>query len=167
VDITPELKDWFLHYLLPFIYWKSQLKKTRSKTIKRFYSLSIKMAEAKLKANTLTGIIMPSNREKESEWLAWAQNMTNIFLRTTSAVEGRNGWLTQMHFNGRGLTEKRIKSQTAIHNYFLKRDDCSTACERLTGEKPDDLFEFIMENIGPLSEPRKRKETNHDKPLIL
>ena len=29
VDITPELRDWLLLYLLPFIYWSSQLKKTR------------------------------------------------------------------------------------------------------------------------------------------
>ena len=76
--------------------------------------------------------------------------MTNIFLRTTSAIEGRNGWLSQIHFSGRGLTTKRIKSQTAIHNYYLKRKDGTTACERLSKIKPTDLFDFIMGNIGEL-----------------
>jgi hypothetical protein len=167
VDMTPELKDWLLLYLLPYIYWSSQLKKTRSKIIKRFYSWSIRKAKLRLMAHPLTERMLPSDRKKESEWIIWAKNMTNTFQRTTSPVEGRNGWLSQMHFNGRGLSKKRIKSQTTIHNYFLKREDGTTACERLTGEKPDDLFEFIMENIGSLSEPRKRKSTNHDKPLIL
>ena len=107
------------------------------------------------------------NGTKETEWMKWAQQMTDMFLRTTSAVEGRNGWLSQIHFNGRGLSKKRLESQTAVHNYFLQRADGSTACERLTGEKPEDLFEFIMSNIGPLSEPRKRKIKQKINPLIL
>ena len=166
-DITPELKDWLLHYLLPFIYWRSQLRKTRSKKIKRYYQISIRNAEVKLNAHPMTATLMPKDRQKESAWVNWAQQMTNIFLRTTSAVEGRNGWLSQVHFNGRGLPEKRIESQTAIHNYFLKRDDNTTACERLTGEKPEDLFEYILKNIGPLKEPRKYKTQNNAKALIL
>jgi len=166
-DITPELRDWLLHYLLPFIYWRSQLRKTRSKKIKRYYQISIRNAEVKLNAHPMTATLMPKDRQKESAWVNWAQQMTNIFLRTTSAVEGRNGWLSQVHFNGRGLSEKRIESQTAIHNYFLKRDDNTTACERLTGEKPEDLFEYILKNIGPLKEPRKYKTQNNAKALIL
>ena len=165
IDITPELKDWLLYYLLPFIYWRSQLRKTRSKKIKRFYRLSIRAAQKKLNAHPLTPLMC--NGTKETEWMKWAQQMTDMFLRTTSAVEGRNGWLSQIHFNGRGLSKKRLESQTAVHNYFLQRADGSTACERLTGEKPEDLFEFIMSNIGPLSEPRKRKIKQKINPLIL
>tara|TARA_B110000879_G_C11121021_1_gene491796 strand:+ start:691 stop:906 length:216 start_codon:yes stop_codon:yes gene_type:complete len=63
-----------------------------------------------------------------------------------------------MHFNDRGLSENRLHGQTAIHHYFLKRNDNSTACEILSGIKPDDLFQFIIDNIGALPEPRKRKK---------
>ncbi len=93
--------------------------------------------------------------------------MCRLFIRTTSAVEGRNGWLTQIHFNGRGLPEKRIQSQTAIHNYFLKRSDGTTACERLSGIKPDDMLAYILSNVDPLSQPRRRKVKGTTKPLIL
>ena len=63
----------------------------------------------------------------------------------------------QIHFNGRGLSAKRAIFQTAIHNYYLRRADGTTACERLSGIKPDDMFGFIIKNLGPLSDPRKRK----------
>jgi len=149
-DITPELKDWLLHYLLPYIYWSNQPQKTQSKKIKRFYKLSIKISWEKLQAHSLTPLMCNADN-KNSQWIEWAQKITKLFLRTTSAIEGRNGWLSQIHFNGRGLSEKRIISQTAIHNYELKRADGTTACERLSGIKPESLFEHIMDNIGPLS----------------
>ena len=38
-DIKPELKNWLLYYLLPAIYWRSRLTKTRSKKIKRIYGM--------------------------------------------------------------------------------------------------------------------------------
>jgi len=59
-----------------------------------------------------------------------------------------------MHFCGRGLSEKRLKSQTTIHNYFLKRDGGTTACERLSGIKPECLFEFILKKFDSLPHSR-------------
>ena len=164
-ELTDEMRIWLLNYLLPLVYWQSQLKKTRSKIIKRFYKLSIKVAEKNLQSNSLTKLLLEKN--KSSKWLNWARQMANIFHRTTSAIEGRNGWLSQIHFSGRGLTTKRIQSQTAIHNYYLKRKDGTTACERLSKLKPTDLFDYIIRNIGDLPEPRKRKVKRKDNPLIL
>ena len=111
----------------------------------------------KLLTHSLTDLMLPDGVMKQSTWLTWAKQMTNMFIRTTSAIEGRNGWLTQIHFNGRGLSEKRLKSQTAIHNYYLKRADDTTAYERLTGDITDDMFEYIILNVQSLGEPRKRK----------
>lgn len=152
---TPEIRDWLLDCLLPFIYWKNMLRKTSSKKIKRFYRVSLMLAEKNLRHHELTErLLIPG---KKSEWQMWAEEMSQLFIRTTSAIEGRNGWLSQIHFNGRGLPAKRIKSQTAIHNYFLKRADGTTACERLSQIKPDDMFEFIVQRIGPMAQPRSGK----------
>lgn len=164
-DLTAELKDWLLNYLLPFAYWKSRLNKTNSKKIKRFYQWSMMIAEKKLSAHPLTAELLSNN--KPSEWQTWAEQMSKLFIRATSAIEGRNGWLSQIHFNGRGLSAKRIQSQTAIHNYYLKRSDGTTACERLSSIKPDDMFEFIIQNIGSLADPRKSKTKEAYNALIL
>lgn len=164
-DISAELKDWLLTCLLPSVYWKSRLKKTSSKKIKRFYKLSDVAADNKLMVNPFTTIIL-HGRHNELKWRTWAEEMSNIFIRATSAIEGRNSWLSQIHFNGRGLSQKRLKSQCAINNYFLERSDSTTACERLAGIKPDNMFEFIVQNIGELAEPRKRKSKDPNNPLI-
>ena len=41
------------------------------------------------------------------EWQAWATQRVRAFQRTSSAVEGRNGYLSQMHHNHRGLPPQR------------------------------------------------------------
>ena len=166
IELCPQEREWLLYYLMPYIYWKNQINKTRSKIIKRFYRLSMNSAKAQLGSHNLSKSLL-NDHNFIFQWRSWAEEMCNIFLRTSSAIEGRNGWLSQIHFNGRGLSENRIHSQTAIHNYFLKRSDKSTACERLSGIRPDDLFKFIIENIGPLPEPRSRKPNKTMKPLVL
>lgn len=166
IELCPQEREWLLYYLMPYIYWKNQINKTRSKIIKRFYRLSMNSAKAQLDSHNLSKSLL-NDHNFIFQWRSWAEEMCNIFLRTSSAIEGRNGWLSQIHFNGRGLSENRIHSQTAIHNYFLKRSDKSTACERLSGIRPDDLFKFIIENIGPLPEPRSRKPNKTMKPLVL
>lgn len=164
-DLGSAEKEWLLYCLLPYIYWKNKINKTKSKIIKRFYRLSMSSAKTKLDSHYLSNNLF-NNKQFMLEWRSWAESMCNIFIRTSSAIEGRNGWISQIHFNGRGLSKDRIHSQTAIHNYFLKRSDNSTACERLSGIKPDDLFEFIIENIGALPEPRKSKAKRTMKPLV-
>jgi hypothetical protein len=166
IDLSPQEKEWLLYYLMPSIYWKNQINKTRSKIIKRFYRLSLNSAKTKLDSHHLSQNLL-NNKQFILKWECWAEEMSAIFLRTSSAIEGRNGWLSQIHFNGRGLSSDRIHSQTTIHNYFLKRSNGSTACERLSGIKPANLFEYIIENIGALPEPRKGKAKKCLNPLVL
>jgi len=44
------------------------------------------------------------------------------FQRTSSAVEGRNGYLSRLHHSHRGFTEQTLKVLTVIHNFDLLRD---------------------------------------------
>lgn len=72
-----------------------------------------------------------------------------------------------MYQNGRGLSKSRLKALTVIHNYGLKRQDGSTAAERLFETKFPDLLTWILGQMGELPLPRKgRKRINLD-PLIL
>ncbi|MCF7986368.1 MAG: DUF6399 domain-containing protein [Methylovulum sp.] len=54
-------------------------------------------------------------------WLLRAENMARQFQRNSSAVEGRNGCLSQRVHNGRGLSQNRLTALTVIHNYDIKR----------------------------------------------
>ena len=39
----------------------------------------------------------------------------------------------------------------------MKRADGTTACERLSQIKSDDMFEVILQRIGPIAQPRNGK----------
>ncbi len=57
----------------------------------------------------------------------WGVWMVSKFQGSSSAVEGGNGYLSQVHHNRRGLSSKRLSVATVIHNFALKRNDDTTA----------------------------------------
>jgi len=91
---------------------------------------------------------------------AEAQRLAAVFQRSSSNVEGRNGYLSLRSHQLRGLDLPRKRQCfTAMHNFFLTRSDGTTAAERFFGQKPRSMFAAILESVelapAPLSPPRK------------
>jgi Family of unknown function (DUF6399) len=89
-----------------------------------------------------------------------AQRLATVFQRSSSNVEGRNGYLSLRSHQLRGLDRPRKRECfTTIHNFFLTRPDGTTAAERFFGQKPRSMFAAILESVelapAPLSPPRK------------
>ena len=89
-----------------------------------------------------------------------AQRLAAVFQRSSSNVEGRNGYLSLRSHQLRGLDLPRKRQCfTAIHNFFLTRPDGTTAAERFFGQKPRSMFAAILDSVelapAPLSPPRK------------
>ncbi|OAD18984.1 hypothetical protein THIOM_005406 [Candidatus Thiomargarita nelsonii] len=101
------------------------------------------------------------------QWLSWADWISGKFQRASSAIEGRNGYLSQIHHNGRGITPNRLKALTVIHNYDTKRRDGTTAAERLFDTEIPDLFDWLIEQMGDLPLPRKSRGCSVPNPLNL
>lgn len=80
--------------------------------------------------------------------------MVGKFQRASSAVEGRNGVLSRMNHTQRSIRPRRLKVATVIHNFGIRREDGTTAAERLFGEPFPDLCEWIVEHMGELPLPR-------------
>lgn len=152
-SINEDFKLWLKEYLLPLIYWQNQTARTKDPDLKEDYRYASEKAQLKLDEFPLTQQFL-----KNEEMLSWAKWMVSNFQRSSSAVEGRNGWLSQMHHNGRGLSSKRLKAQTVIHNFYLKRCDGSTAAERLFHKKFPDLLEWVVNRMGNLPMPRNLNE---------
>jgi len=157
-EIDEECKNWLQTYLLPLLYWQKQADRTKAVDLKECYQNAANDALDRLEKHPSSQKLMT-----KEDMVSWAEWMVSNFQRASSAVEGRNGWLSQMHHNGRGLTAKRLKAQTVLHNYFLKRDDGTTAAERLFGEKFPDPLEWVVEKMGDLPLPRKTKKKNEVK----
>lgn len=74
-------------------------------------------------------------------------------------MEGRNGQLALRHHSLHRLSKQRLQVLTALHNYWLKRRDGTTAAERFFGQKPADLFEWLLERLPlPARPARQRSE---------
>jgi hypothetical protein len=84
--------------------------------------------------------------------------MASKFQRSSSPVEGRNGYLFQVYHNRRGLSSKWLKVMTTIHNYHIKRCDGTTAAERLFAQKFPDIFQWVVSQMGELPTPRKPRK---------
>ena len=151
--VTEEIQEWLLTYLLPTVYWQKQAERTKNPDLKEAYFYAFEKAQYELEHHPLTSSLI-----HQKELLSWADWMVSNFQRTSSAVEGRNGCLSQIHHNGRSITKKRLKALTTIHNYYLKRSDGTTAAERLFGRKFDDPFEWLVEHMGDLPLARMSKK---------
>ena len=108
-----------------------------------------------LKGNTPE--IPPSEQEQLK---ADADRLAGIFQRSSSCVEGRNGVLSFRHHGLRGISDRKRKCLTALHNYFIKRPDGKTAAERFFEHKPADLFHAILDRVGLPPRPKSPVRRN-------
>src|SRR5215467_13899675 len=97
---------------------------------------------------------------EQSQLKAEATKLADVFQRSSSNVEGRNGYLSLRNHQRRGLDRPRKREcLTAVHNFLLTRPDGTTAAERFFGQKPRSMFAVILGTVdippAPLSPPRR------------
>ncbi len=158
------LVHWVKDYLLPAAYWQQQVQRTKNPELREDYQAAKMKTQEFLRIHSVTMSL--SSKERE-QWWHWAIWMVSKFQRCSSAVEGRNGYLSQVHHNRRGLSTKRLKVSTVIHNFSLKRSDGTTAAERLFGRKFPDLFEYLENNLGELPQPRRSRKSSQPQTFTL
>jgi hypothetical protein len=98
--------------------------------------------------------------ERQQELQQQAQRLAAVLQRSSSHVEGRNGYLSLRNHQLRGLDRPRKRAcLTAIHHFFLTRADGTTAAERFFGQKPRSMFAAVLGAVeippAPLSPPRR------------
>ena len=163
-DSSLNIRCWVKEYLLRVIYWQQQALRTKNPNLRQDYQAANIKANQIFEQHPFTQSLSQSDRE---QWWNWGIWMVSKFQRSSSAVEGRNGYLSQIHHNRRELSSKRLKVATVIHNFALKRNDGSTAASRLFGQQFPDLFEYLIENIGELPQPRKLRKSSKSQTFTL
>jgi hypothetical protein len=86
-----------------------------------------------------------------------ARECAQLFQRSSSCVEGRNGQLALRHHSLHRLSDRKLAALTPVHNYFVERSDGTTAAERFFGAKPRPLFDWVLERVdlpGRPAQPR-------------
>jgi hypothetical protein len=89
-----------------------------------------------------------------------ATSAAELFQRSSSCVEGRNGQLSLRHHGLREITARKLRVLGVLHNFVIKRRDGSTAASRFFGQEPRALFPWLVEHIPLPSRPRKRRKAS-------
>jgi uncharacterized protein DUF6399 len=151
--LSPRWKQWVQEGLLPLAYWEHQIAHTRCARRKAKMRQALEAVRTAFDTHAITRGL---NRQVLAEWQAWAGLRVQVFARASSAVEGRNGYLSQMHHNQRGLPKRRYKVWTVLHNFDCRASDGTTPAARFFQRAFPDLFETVLSNIDALPRPRKR-----------
>ena len=99
------------NFLLPWVYWQQQADKTRNPSLKSCYQQATQQAQTRLTQNPFSVDINP---ELFQFWLSWSQHQCKTFERTSSAVEGFNGYLSRLHQARRGFSAQSLAALTGL-----------------------------------------------------
>ncbi len=155
IAMTPRWTQWVEELLLPLMYWQERLSRTRCPVQKAQIARVLQAVQDAFEQHPCTGQLAP---EVLAGWQAWAGEHARAFQRASSAVEGRNGYLSQMQHNHRGLPTRRYQVWTVLHNFDCRAADGTTPAARFFRRAFPDLFESVLSQIDALPLPRQRHQ---------
>lgn len=155
VALTPRWSQWIEEVLLPLMYWQEQLAHTRCPRRRAEILPGLRAVQNAFERHPFTQQLAP---DVLAGWQAWAAAWAKAFQRASSAVEGRNGYLSQMHHNHRGLPKRRYKVWSVLHNFDCRAADGTTPASRFFRREFPDLFETVLSQIDDLPRPRRRHQ---------
>jgi Family of unknown function (DUF6399) len=145
---------WAAEFLLPLVYWEQQVAHTRWARRKAKIRQALEAIQVAFGHHALTPCLPP---QALKAWQAWAPQRVKAFQRASSAVEGRNGALSQRHHNQRGWPKHRSKVWTVRHNFEGRAGDGTTPASRFFRRPFPDLFATVVSHIEAWPRPRQRK----------
>ena len=146
-----EIEELLYHQLIPGFYLRQAASKAKSAEQRNNILIT-----AQRLLSAVTTPHSPLNRlekDRQEQIMILAKECAQLFQRSSSCVEGRNGQLSLRHHSFHRLSNRKLNALTIVHNYFIKRDDRSTAAERFFGDKPLDLFNWLLDRIDLPARP--------------
>ncbi len=154
-SLPVDLNAAFRSILFPAYYLQEVSRKAQDAESRQAFNTQSQALLAQL--GTVDAWIVLSELEKE-KYQKQARQCAQLFQRSSSCVEGRNGQLALKHHGLRQMGERKLAALTVIHNYFIKRGDGTTAAERFFENKPRDLFEYLIDHLDYPAAPAKRRK---------
>lgn len=155
LELPAAVLDTVRHQLVPGLYLARAAKKART-AAERAAIAAVSdslLASARAAGSPFMDLDLTGRLRVEAVVGACLQ----LFVRSSACVEGRNGHLALQHHGLHRLSDPRLKALTVLHNYYARRPDGTTAAERFFGQKPDDLFAWLLARIEPPALPRARR----------
>lgn len=157
LKLTDEQRSWVLQDLIPGLYLTRVAGKAPSAEARRNC-----MDVANTRLAPLCAPEHPLRQQLDTQQLEQidtaAQDCADIFQRSSSCVEGRNGLLSLFHHGVHKLSPSKLSAMTVVHNFHITRPDGSTAAERFYGCRHDTPFLWLLEHMQWPAYPAKSRK---------
>lgn len=165
LSLSPAVEKIMFEMLIPALYLRHAAPK--AKTADTRYRLKMKSDQILASYRCMQDTFSEEAQEELTGLENIAKECANMFQRSSSCVEGRNGQLSLRHHSFHRLSNRKLSALTAVHNFFIKRTDGTTAAERFFDNKPRDMFEFILETVSIPGRPAKKRRMHSESESIL
>lgn len=165
LSLTPEAEQAVYDHLIPAIYLSLVAEKTRDP--EQRYALLIKSEELLIPFLSRDGPLGDLETTEKAVIETVARECAQLFQRSSSCVEGRNGQLALRHHSLHRISDRKLAALTTVHNYFIKRRDGTTAAERFFGSKPRNLFAWLLEQVDLPGRPAQKRSQPQRKAYLV
>jgi len=153
--LSSEVEWVVLNELIPALYLERAAKKLP--TAEQRAKVEAVYAPILERAREPGSVLGKFTNEERAQIERVAQQASDLFQRSSSCVEGRNGQLALRHHSLHQLTKGKLAALTVVHNYYLTRSDGTTAAERFFGSKPADLFVWLVDHLEVPARPAAKR----------
>ena len=151
-DLPEPVRQWMRQQLIPGFYLARAAEKASNTAERdRLRDLSQDILARARSPNTLWGTLAP---EVQADLERKGQVCADLFQRSSSCVEGRNGQLSLKHHALHRFTPRKLQALTVLHNYLIRRADGTTAAERYYGTPPRDVYAWLLDRLSIPARPR-------------
>jgi len=165
LGLSPELETAVLEQLIPGIYLERvAARSTAAETRHRVQAASTALLDALRRPDHPLQRLAPEESARV-EQVAGA--CADLFQRSSSCVEGRNGQLSLHHHGRHRLSDRRLAALTGVHNFHIRRPDGTTAAERFFGRTHPALFEQLLLRVPLPPRPRRRRPRPPKRPYLM
>jgi len=158
VAMTPMWQSWVDEHLLPLMYWQHHVSRTRCPRRKAKLLQALESVQDAFDTHLITAQLAP---DVLAGWKAWAAEHAKAFQRASSAVEGRNGALAQLHHNQRGVRGhllRIVRRRLSAHVFdFEPEFDRASECG-MFGDERQSAGDELGGAAGSLSPAREHDQ---------
>ena len=86
-----------------------------------------------------------------------ATECAQLFQRSSSCIEGRNGQLALRHHGLHRISHRKLNALTVVHNFYLTRPDDSTAAQRFFEQPHRSLFVHLLTQVDLPGRPAQKR----------
>jgi hypothetical protein len=155
LSLDADLETMVYTHLLPAMY----LRRAADKTQDAGHRQQLRVRAATLLAPILTrdGPWARVSHHTLREVEQVVADCVEVFQRSSSCVEGRNGQLAFRRHALHRISPRRLAALTVVHNYYLTRPDGTTAAERFFGTAPQEIFSWLLERVQLPGRPAQKR----------